>query len=202
MPKINSMKLALTTLTILITLTVAAAGIVCNRTRGRVIFTIISADVVSERVAGVSARGREQSKGGKSMVSGKYVLVAQPERELFKLGEQIMLRLSLSNYTDKEIYIIQTNPTRDNELEIKNAKGEKVPLSEKGKRLLDSPVLRRIVSRIGAGQAIQYTITVSDLYDLSAHDAYTVTVKRKILMKDKKTFVDVKSNPVKIIIQL
>ncbi len=200
MPKSNSMRLGLITLTLLFTLTIADAGIITAGKRGKVIVSVITGNVVSAMVTREPIR-RGQNKARRSMASGKYVFIAQPEKESFKLNEPIILRLFLSNHSDKDIYVIQTNPTRDNQLEITNARGEKIPLSEKGKRLLDSPVLRRIVSRIAAGETIQYAISANDLYDLTAHDAYTVTVKRRILMKDKKTFVEVKSNPVKVIIQ-
>ena len=77
-----------------------------------------------------------------------------------------------------------------------------MPMSQKGKKLRDSPVLRRTVSKIDAGQTIQYTIAISDLYDLTSRGTYSVTVKRKILMEDKKTFVEVLSYPVKVIVHL
>lgn len=201
MPKSSLIKLALTALTIFALLAGVAGGTIRTKTYRESISKVRSAAIVNEMAATVSIRAKAR-KGGNSMVRGKWVLTARPGRESFKLGEPATLRLSLSNYSKKEIYVIDTNPSRDNEIEIKNPKGEKMPMSQKGKRLMDSPVLRRTVSKIDAGQTIQYTIAISDLYDLTSRGTYTVTVKRKILMEDKKTFVEVLSYPVKVIVHL
>ena len=139
---------------------------------------------------------------GNGTHSKAYALAAQPQKDAFKTGEPIILRLSLSNDSADEIYIIETSATKDNQLEIMNGRGEKVAMSERGKRRLASPELRRIISKVGAGQAIQYAINVSDLYDFAGGDTYTVKVKRKILMANKRTFAEVKSHPVKVSVEL
>jgi hypothetical protein len=138
---------------------------------------------------------------GNTMVKGKPVLLAEVGKPAFPPSEPIIIKMTLRNETDAEIYIIETAAGRDNELEVKKASGEKLPLSEKGKRALEAPILRRFLSRIGPGQVVQYKINVLDSHDLSPNGAYTVTVKRKILMQDKKKLVELESNPVKVVVQ-
>src|SRR6185436_3328565 len=99
--------------------------------------------------------------------------------QTFKSGEPITVKFSLLNDTNQEIYIIRTDPRKDNEVEIKNVRGEKIPMSEKGRKLLDSPVTLRIVSKIAAAQSFEYTVSLGDLYDLPPDGVYSVVVKRK-----------------------
>jgi len=150
--------------------------------------------LVSETSLGIT----EQSNRRKSVVEGKVVLLAEPEKQVFTSGEPITVKFSLRNETNQEIYIVQTDPRKDNEVEIKNVRGEKIPLSEKGRKLLDSPVLLRIVSKIAAAQSFEYTVALSDLYDFPREGVYSVVVKRKFLKRDKKTFAEVQSNPVTV----
>ncbi|MGI9069600.1 MAG: hypothetical protein ACR2HX_24740 [Pyrinomonadaceae bacterium] len=160
-------------------------------------------EVVSPKsgpVESVSSRN-DANTVGNTMVKGKPTLLAEVGKPTFVLREPIIIKLTLRNGTDAEIYRIDTNPVRDNQLEIKNSAGDKMPLSEKAKKALESPVLRSIVSRIAPGQVVQYEIDVLDSYDLSTNGTYTVTVKRKIVMQDKKKFVELESNPVKVVVQ-
>ena len=143
----------------------------------------------------------EQSNRRKSVVEGKVVLIAEPEKQTFKSGEPITVKFSLRNNTNQEIYIVQTDPRKDNEVEIKNVRGEKIPLSEKGRKLLDTPVLLRIVTKIAAAQSFEYTVSLSDLYDLAPEVVYSVVVKRKFLKRDKKTFAEVQSNTVTVTVR-
>lgn len=137
----------------------------------------------------------------KSAVEGKVILLAESEKQTFKSGEPITVKLSLRNDTNQEIYIIRTDPRKDNEVEIRNVRGEKIPMSEKGRKLLDSPVMLRIVSKIGAGQSFEYTVSLGDLYDLPPEGVYSAVVKRKFLKRDVKTFAEVQSNPVTVTVR-
>jgi hypothetical protein len=160
-------------------------------------------DVISPKSGPVeTVPSRSDAKTvGNTMVEDKPVLLAKVDKSTFAPSEPIIIKLTLRNDTDAEIYRIDSNPIRDNQLEIKNNTGEKMPWSEKAKKALGSPVLRTIVSRIGAGEFIQYEINVLDSYDLSTSGAYTVSVRRKILLKDRKKFVELESNPVKVVVQ-
>ena len=117
MPKSILIKLALTALTIFAMLTGVAGGIIRTKTYRESISKVISAAIVNEMAATVSIRAKAR-KGGNSMVRGKWVLTARPGRESFKLGEPATLMLSLSNYSKREIYVIETNPSRDNEMRL------------------------------------------------------------------------------------
>ena len=187
----SSQRLALRTAILFITI-IATALIVRSQ------LAINVSSLVSRRDSDITLGTIEQSNGRKSVVAGKVALIAESEKQTFKSGEQITVRLSLRNGTNQEIYIIQTDPRRDNKVEIKNIRGEKIPMSEKGRKLLDSPVLSRIVSKIGAAQAFEYTVSLADLYDLPPEGVYSVVVKRKILKSDVKTFAEVQSNPVTV----
>ena len=194
--KVNRTKtLFMSTIVVLSALTVAVAVNVKNRPQEEVI------PPTGGRVAGMLSRGNEPNDHGKSVVTGNHVLFAEAAKNVFTPGEPIILKLTLSNQTDEDIYIIETTPKRDNEFEVKKVTGEEVPLFEKAKKTLESPELKRMISRIGPWRVLQYEVNVGDLYDLTIDNAYSVTVKRRILMQDRKKFAEVKSNPVKVVVQ-
>jgi hypothetical protein len=174
------------------TLTVAIAVNVGSRMRR---------EVVSQKAGRVEAVPHGGENIGKAIVKDKPVLLAEAGKPAFAPGEPVIITLTLRNETEAEIYRIDTNSIRDNQLEIKNSAGEKMPLSERGKKVLESPVLRCIVSRMGPGQVVQYEINVLDAYDLSRSGAYTVIVKRTILVQDRKKFAEIESNQVKVLVQ-
>lgn len=141
-------------LAVLGTLTVAVALNVGSRTRR---------ELVSPKSGPVEA-GPSRSDAntvGNTVLKGNVKLLAEVGKPTFAQREPIIIKLTLRNETDTDIYRIDTNPVRDNQLEIKNSAGEKMPLSEKVKRALGSPILRRIVSRIGPGRSYSMRSTVS-----------------------------------------
>src|SRR5262249_14623932 len=83
-------------------------------------------------IVGATSSGiTEQRNRRKSVVEGKVVLLAETEKQTFKSGEPITVKLSLRNDTNQEIYVVRTDPRKDNEVEVKNVRGEKIPMSEK-----------------------------------------------------------------------
>lgn len=160
-------------------------------------FAILFISIVGPTSLGIT----EQRNRRKSVVEGKVVLLAESDKQTFKSGEPITIKLSLRNNTNQEIYIIRTDPRKDNEVEIKNIRGEKIPMSEKGRKLLDTPILSRIVYKMAAAESFEYTVSLGDLYDLPPDGVYSVVVKRKFLKRDLKTFAEVQSNPVTVTVR-
>jgi len=161
----------------------------------------LPASILFISIVGTTSGLTEQRNRRKSVVEGKVILLAEPEKQTFKPGEPITVKFSLRNDTNQEIYVVRTDPRKDNEVEIKNVRGEKIPLSEKGRKLLDTPVTLRIVSKIEPAQSFDYTVSLSDLFDLPAEGVYSVVVKRKFLKRDVKTFAEVQSNPITVTVR-
>jgi len=153
-----------------------------------------------ERVVEIPPQGGGEFRKG-NMVARKHTLLVKAEKEVFTPGEQILLKVTLSNNSQEEIYIVETGTLKDYLLEVRDRAGKKVPVSKKGKKILDSPFAKRVVSKIEPGQAVQDEINVGDLFDLSAGFSYVITVKRTVLMQDKKKSAEMESNPVMVIIQ-
>lgn len=192
--KSNRSKLGIvSTVVIMSTLTLAVAVSVEYGTRGEI--NSLSDGSGRELIA-----YPEVSHEGENMLTGKHELSAEAKKSVFTPDEPILLEVTLSNKSAEAIYIIETSPLKDNRLEITKSRGEKVPLSEKGRKIMQSGEVRRMVSKIGPGEKLEYEIGVGELYDLSDSGTYTVVVKRTILLHDKKKFTEVKSNPVKVLV--
>jgi hypothetical protein len=188
-------RFALPTAILCITILVATTMIV----RSQKVVNVSS--LVSRRDSDTALGITGQRNGRKNAVEGKVVLLAEPEKQTFKPGEPITVKLSLRNDTNQDIYIVQTDPRRDNDVEVKNVRGEKLPMSEKGRKLWDSPITLRVVSKIAAAQSFEYTVSLGDLYDLPSEGVYSIVVKRKFLKRDMKTFAEVQSNAVTVTVR-
>jgi hypothetical protein len=154
-----------------------------------------------ERAASASADyGYVQSNG--RLNKDMYELSAQAERDVLSPNDRVILNLTLRNNSSDVIYVIVSSQIQ-NDIEVKNGRGVKVPLSQKGARLLDNGVGggKWVYKKIEPGREVSYQIYVHDFYDLPAGDTYTLSVQRDILMNDKKKRVKVKSNPVTIKIE-
>lgn len=144
-----------------------------------------------------AARG-QQAETAKGVPSASYQLLARADRELLKAGDAFVLKATLRNNSPQAIYVVVTGGPGDNKIEVKDGRGRPVPLSEAGRKLLDSPITKRLLHEIPPGWEVTYEVDVGELYQLTGGWEYTSTVKRDILKGDKKTSLELASNPVEV----
>ena len=145
-----------------------------------------------------AARG-DRAADTKGVTAAPYQLLARAERELFKAGEPLLLKATLRNNSRESVYVVVTGSVIDNKIEVKDGRGRPVPLSEAGRKLLDSAeITKRLLHEIPAGREVTYDINVGELYQLAAGGEYAITIKRDILKSDKKPSLELASNPVEV----
>lgn len=129
----------------------------------------------------------------------KYRLSAQIDKAVVALGEPVLLRMTLTNNSSEKIYIITTGSTSDSKLNVKDEKGNVVPISERGRKSLErEEETKEVMQEITPGQGVKYELEVGKIYDLSGGETYTIMITRNILLQDKKQVMNVQSNPIKV----
>jgi hypothetical protein len=137
----------------------------------------------------------QKSDGG---LSDSVQLSARPEKELIKSGEPVVLKLNLMNAGRKSLFVYETSDESDYKLSVKDEKGESVPLTEYGERLLSSAEeLRRIKVEMKPGEERQVSIRVSKIYRMAAGSTYFITAKRQFFRRNGRS-AEVISNEVKL----
>lgn len=148
--------------------------------------------------AQTTAAREDRAPAEKDVEDAPYQLLARAESALLKAGDPLVLKATLRNNSPEAIYVVVTGRPRGNKIEVKDGRGQPVPLSEAGRRLLGSPVTKRLLHEIPAGREVTYGVDIGELYQLDGGGEYTITIKEDILKSDKKTFLELASNPVEV----
>jgi hypothetical protein len=171
------------------------------------ISTVLVAAITMVAVPATEVRVNSKSKTStasvpisdkKSRLSKDYQLIAKPENEIVRSGEAILLKLFLKNIGNKSFFVYESSPVQDYKITVKNQLGEVVPLTGYGKsRLSTAEEYRRVKIELRAGNEVQDSLSISEIYHMNISSNYFITVKRKIFREDGKE-IEVISNTVKV----
>jgi hypothetical protein len=146
--------------------------------------------------------GQSKNMQASGAPSEGFRLSAMLGQEKLKLGEPLLLKLSLKNITKKELYVVETTADQDYEIEVTDEHGTRGTLTGKGRRLMQGiKVFTKVISvKVAPGQEQQVDIKLDEIYNLSAKGTYSVTAKRMIPKLDRNGSVEIVSNTVKVTI--
>jgi hypothetical protein len=115
-------------------------------------------------------------------IAGGFKLSLTVDKHKFASGEAIMLKVSLRNTTNAPLHIMGTIFDVDCQTEVRNDKGELVPLTEYAKHLPRMNGIHISMGRIsiGAGQEAQEALQVNRLYEMSAPGEYSIVLRRGV----------------------
>jgi hypothetical protein len=113
--------------------------------------------------------------------------------------QSLILDISLENISHKEISFRDTNVLIDYSFVIKDRKGKVLPPSEGGRRkFLESGLISHkppLVLR--PGEPVMRQLVITEIYNFTAREVYTITVYRRISLDKGKNFEEVRSNTIK-----
>ena len=134
---------------------------------------------------GVSASAAPTSALNIASKAGPVVdglqLSIKTEKEKYFTGELVLLRLTITNTTGNEHWVIENNPETDFAVDVTNTAGNAVSLTEWGKGLPKPPypAAVSVFSRpFLKGHDVTHTLVLNRRYDLSKAGSYLITVKR------------------------
>lgn len=145
----------------------------------------MSKEVESIRV--VSSRGKAEAR-----------LRLRAKKELQDSSQVWVLMLSIQNTSQWPLFAQETYSARDYMFDVKDESGDKVSLSEAGKRaVLNDSIYKNVGMEIPPGGSLNDKVYLNELYDLSVPGNYVVTASRKLMRKDGSEF-EIKSNTIKL----
>jgi phage FluMu protein gp41 len=147
------------------------------------------------------SNGLEQKKSFGAASEG-FQLSAMMDGIKLKRGEPILLKLTLKNVSQKELFVAESTAEKVYDIDVRDERGELVPLSEKGKRLYREPIMfDGVISvKVAPGQEQNVTIDLSKIYNVTATGIYSVTARRTVPKLDRSGTAELVSNTVKVTI--
>lgn len=111
---------------------------------------------------------------------------------------QRLLSLTIKNNCQGRIIIkeVGDESERNYQVELRNSKGEIVPLSDAGKSLTSrrQPEVSVIYVRLKPGEEITRTLDLSKLYSLQDDEKYTITVTKSVYIEADEKYLKLQSN--------
>lgn len=155
-------------------------------------------------ILGIAANSYGQKvKSSKAKRIGVQLLSKLYEKEV-KVGEDIIIKLKLTNNGLRDISTLEPFAwCAGNRVEIRNSKGNKMPLSEETQKRRKHPPINcgRRSQKILRGKEFKYEVNISEIYDLPV-GKYKITIWRYVFVNlyGKLTSVEIESNPVEVLV--
>jgi len=161
---------------------------------------VVMFSAASEKGRGTTRTLAGSPVGTAALVEADLRLIASLPRRGVTGGEPIILKLSLTNTTSKDVIVVESNPLADYKIDVRDQRGRPVPPTPEGKDLLFHSlwVGRRLSVRLAPGDKKVETFEINKVYDMSKPGSYTVTGSRRALTDVDKSWVELKSNIVKV----
>lgn len=137
---------------------------------------------------------------GSATQSAKGIqLTLRTLKENFRSDEEVLLWLRVRNSTRRSVFLVETYSEREYKFDVKNEKGEGVPLTEEGERLLNNNAIYRSGPlMIEPGEEKQHNVSINRIYNMTTPGMYTVTVRRKVFKLNGQQFAEAVSNALKV----
>jgi hypothetical protein len=129
-----------------------------------------------------------------------FQLCVELDKREVKVGEPVVLRVAIKNITKQELRLAEATPEVENQARVTNGKGGIVQATEKGKRLISRGDFCRgpLIFMVGPGQVHKKTLAIDRLFEVSAIDTYSITIRRLVGKLDKSGVVHLTSNTVRL----
>jgi hypothetical protein len=117
-----------------------------------------------------------------------FSIVINTEHEPFKAGAEVLLQITLTNTSNREIALSKAPgdlPQAESEYSIKvlDSQGREVPDTDYGQKIKQRKILvsrSRVSWTLGPGESLKDGAIISKLYDISHPGKYTGQVMRSI----------------------
>jgi hypothetical protein len=149
---------------------------------------------------GVRAQRVSSASDVESAIVKGLQMSIKAERESFKPGEPIVLKVSVKNTTPLVLYLPDTaHPEWDYKFVVKNERGEDVPLTIEGKRLVeDVAILRKTGVEMKPGAEVKAEFRLNKLFAMTTPGLYTLTVRHGAWENANRVSTTITSNTIRV----
>jgi hypothetical protein len=146
----------------------------------------------------------EKEKSNDNIPKQELKITAQVDKDktAFKIGEVIVINLTVKNNDDVELFVHQSCATLDYKLTVKDEYGQLVSLTKEGQRRTNryEMICPSKKVQIEPGKSKQDNINLTQLYDLSATGKYYVSVNRSA-RKGEYEWINLESDVIQIVVE-
>ena len=115
------------------------------------------------------------------------VMSIKAEKDKVPACEKIILKIYIKNVGETSLPIIDKDIYRDIIFDIRDEKGESVPPTRFGNKMLKSKsTFSRRGGKIESDEEVEDTKLINLIYDMTCLGEYTITAKRSIYKRDEK----------------
>jgi len=114
-------------------------------------------------------------------------------------NQPLTVEFKIENVSKVELWLQETSAEKDYVLELRDSRGQEVPLTERGRKLQNNrgEIFRNIVFKLKPGERKVDLIDVGSLYDLSKPGTYSLRARRRAVKMGSRTkWTQVESNTV------
>lgn len=142
----------------------------------------------------------ETNSGQWGSISEGLQLSVQLEKVILRVREPIVLKLLIKNTTKEVLPLVVSSPDMDYQISIRDEKGQNVALTKYGEKLRRNAGdhLARAVIKVSPGQEVSHSLTVSEIYNMTAPGTYSITAKRTVFRRDGKGIAELMSNMIEV----
>lgn len=132
-------------------------------------------------------------------VSEGIQISLQPNKEIVRRKEPVLIKVFLKNTTKMPITIAESTPEKDYNFSVTDDKGKSLPLTAYGENLSkNAEEYKRTLLVIKPGQVVEKTVAIDKLYDLSNSNTFYVSAKRAVFKLATKGMAQAISNTIKL----
>lgn len=148
-------------------------------------------------IIGIYSNAYSQSDSNKSLNSELQFSI-KFNKNLKKISE-ITVALTIKNNSKSRVVVKEVSQENEQNytVELRNSKGEMVPFSAEGQRLIEPSKVEVsvIFVRIAPGEEITRIINLSRLFSFKKNEKYKVIVKKSVYIEASKSYRKLVSNP-------
>jgi hypothetical protein len=146
----------------------------------------------------------EKKKSNDNIPKQELKITAQVDKDktAFKVGEVIVISLTVKNNDDVELFVLQSCATLDYKLTVKDEYGQLVSLTKEGQRRTTRSEIYCSYKtvKIEPGKSKQDNINLTQLYDLSAKGKYYISANRSA-QKGEYEGINLESDVIEIVVE-
>ncbi len=152
----------------------------------------------------VTFRGEEFNVNarGSHKTLGLQLSLALEKKEVL-VDEPLLVKFSTKNVARKPLFVLESNPDTDYRFDVRDDKGNVVPLTEYGKKILSTAEeVRMVLVKLRPGEETHSEVRAERIVQLNVAGTYYITAKRRVPQASNNLtkLVEISSNTVRVVI--
>jgi hypothetical protein len=125
--------------------------------------------------------GESELKAGGTLRTPGLQLSLAVDRDEVPIGEPLVVRFSTKNVAKRPLFLLESNPDTDYRFDVRDAKGNSVPLTEYGRKVLsNAEEVRLVMIKLRPGEEIRDEVHADRIVQLNVPGTYYISARRRV----------------------